>query len=484
MRPFVLFMPLLGLLATPCTSSPALNLRDILLDTCNGWAANTTIAFPGDQTFNSSTERWSIYKAPSYSAVVSPAVEQDVAKAVKLGRKHRIPFLATGGRHGYGTTLGGLQNGLAIDLRQLNAVRVDRSARTVTVGGGTRLEEVLGPVNAAGFEMRVVGVTVGGGVNLWQGVFGLLIDALVSVRLVTAEGRIIEVSERSNPNLFWGIRGAGANFGIITSATYRLNDQTNNDQLLLVSVGFPAEQSTSYFNMIESVVKTKPAELSFSSTIMWNRTSNAPQVVATWLYLGPREEGMELMAPLFALRPPVLGVQTISWRNFYTSSSFGNERLRCIPNSIHDPYAANVRNVSAPTLIRSFERLSSFYQQYPSARASGLTFENPSIDATTAVHEDATAYAWRDTTGYMFTLFSWSPGDQAAEQASITLGRTLRSDFADTSGYPGLRVYLNSAQGDETLEEIYGRHKLPRLASLKRTWDPDSVFRYHHAIPT
>jgi FAD/FMN-containing dehydrogenase len=73
---------------------------------------------------------------------------------VKLGRKHRIPFLATGGRHGYGTTLGGLQNGLAIDLRQLNAVRVDRSARTVTVGGGTRLEEVLGPVNAAGFEMR------------------------------------------------------------------------------------------------------------------------------------------------------------------------------------------------------------------------------------------------------------------------------------------------------------------------------------------
>jgi hypothetical protein len=121
----------------------------------------------------------------------------------------------------------------------------------------------------------VVGVTVGGGVNLWQGVFGLLIDALVSVRLVTAEGRIIEVSERSNPNLFWGIRGAGANFGIITSATYRLNDQTNNDQLLLVSVGFPAEQSTSYFNMIESVVKTKPAELSFSSTIMWNRTSNA-----------------------------------------------------------------------------------------------------------------------------------------------------------------------------------------------------------------
>jgi hypothetical protein len=81
-------------------------------------------------------------------------------------------------------------------------------------------------------------------------------------------------------------------------------------------------------------------------------------------------------------------------------------------------------------------------------------------------------------------LFSWQPGDTQTEDAANKLGRSIRSDFAANSGYEDLAVYINNAHGDEKLEQIYGKRKLPRLASLKKTWDPDNVFKYHHPLPT
>lgn len=78
---------------------------------------------------------------------------------------------------------------------------------------------------------------------------------------------------------------------------------------------------------------------------------------------------------------------------------------------------------------------------------------------------------------------AWPEG-KPVEEAANALGRELRSEFAATSGYPDLSVYVSYAWGDETLEQIYGKEKLPRLAALKKKWDPDNVFRYNHALPT
>ena len=80
--------------------------------------------------------------------------------------------------------------------------------------------------------------------------------------------------------------------------------------------------------------------------------------------------------------------------------------------------------------------------------------------------------------------FGWTEGNTTVAKASAALGAELRNDFAATSGYPGLAVYVNYAHGDEPLESIYGAEKLPRLAALKKTWDPNNVLPYHLAIPT
>lgn len=246
-------------------------------------------------------------------------------------------------------------------------------------------------------------------------------DALVSVRLITAKGRLIEVSEKSNPDLFWGIRGAGANFGIITSATYKLQPQTNNDQILLVDVAFPAEANATYYKLVESYSQAKTPLLSFSSVIIYDAASNSvssnmpaqslsflhitdtekPQIVATWIYLGPEDEGMKVLAPLFDLGPVLSAVNVISWSEVYAKASFGNDAQNCVPNSIHNPYAANLRNVTAPVMSRLFESMATFYQQYPGARGSVAIIESLNNKKMNEIPDATTAFPWRDTESYL-----------------------------------------------------------------------------------
>lgn len=121
----------------------------------------------------------------------------------------------------------------------------------------------------------MVGVTIGAGVGRSSGVFGLIQDSLISARIVLADGRLIEVSENTHSDLFWGIRGAGANFGIITSATYRLHPQINGGQAVNLDFIFPLDTAPAYFDALESYNNSLPPELASVTVIMFNETSNS-----------------------------------------------------------------------------------------------------------------------------------------------------------------------------------------------------------------
>lgn len=114
----------------------------------------------------------------------------------------------------------------------------------------------------------MIGVTLGAGVGPWNGVHGLLIDALVSLRVVTANGSIIETSKEAYPDLFWALRGAGANFGIVTYATYNLQEQVNQGQIFSADFVFPAEQNASYFKLLESYNNGRLSDKLTISTFM------------------------------------------------------------------------------------------------------------------------------------------------------------------------------------------------------------------------
>lgn len=120
----------------------------------------------------------------------------------------------------------------------------------------------------------MTGVTIGAGVGRQSGMLGLLHDSLLSVQLITAAGESITVSSKSNPDLFWAVRGAGANFGVITSATYRLHKPVNNNQLTNVDFVFTAAQVGAYFDVLQSFNDALPPELASISIINYDQNSN------------------------------------------------------------------------------------------------------------------------------------------------------------------------------------------------------------------
>ncbi|KAJ4303141.1 hypothetical protein N0V90_002033 [Kalmusia sp. IMI 367209] len=473
------------------------------------WSNETVISFKDSPGFFNATERWDIYRPPTYSVAITPATEADVVKAVmcpashsfdlqsnetqvKAAQKHHLPFLATGGRHGYSTTLAELQGGLAIDLSKLNTISIDKEAATLTIGPGVHFGEIFDPLYEAGFQIQtgtatcpgMVGVTLGGGIGRLNGLQGLVMDALISARIVIANGTLLEVSETSNSDLFWGVRGAGQNFGVITSATYKVQPLYKDGVWTSVDLIIPLEKNVSYFETVSSMLPL-PADLTVQSTVVYNTTTNQAQLMASLVYAGPEETGLEAMAPILDLGPFIFkNVSELAWNQVSTGSMFQIDAGICANSQIFDIYGFNLKTFDAPTMSSSLQKMADFYDEQPNARGSAIVLETWPNEAVIAVPDDATAYPWRDATTYGMVEFRWAEVGDPVEAAANEMGRELRGDFAETSGYGNLTVYVNYALGDESLESIYGANKLPRLASLKAQYDPHNAFGFYHALPT
>ncbi|KAH7305515.1 hypothetical protein B0I35DRAFT_381689 [Stachybotrys elegans] len=484
---------LLGLAATVSLAWEC-DLRSVLLSESNNWDANTTITFLYDgDTFVDATERWTPYNAPTYLVAISPATEDDTVKAVKIARRCNVPFLATGGRHGHGSTMKGLQGGLAIDLSGLDSISLDLDADTITVGGGVREGDIVSQVHNAGRELPlggcscpgIVGVAIGAGVNNWIGLHGYILDSLLSVRLVTADADVIEVSETSNPELFFGIRGAGANFGIITSATFRLHPQTNNGEMLVFDVIYPIEGANmEFFEIFQNITYSMPPELTIECNVIWNPVTNAPTLLLEGMYFGPSEEGLRLLAPFLGLKHIFSKNRTVTWDQFYDVVLLGSNPATCIPGAVHTPYTASLKTLDVETLTRTAQGMAEMMKKYPGTRYSSYSVHTYNNKLAIGTNQDSTSYPWRDAVGQFVVLMSFPLGDTFTQEKAMQYGREFRDDFGSHSGRDDLAVYINSAQGDETLEQIYGARNLPRLAALKAQWDPDNVFRYNFPLPT
>ncbi|CAJ2507153.1 Uu.00g083390.m01.CDS01 [Anthostomella pinea] len=451
------------------------------------WPETTQVYYPDSSAFVEATARWNAFKAPGYDAAISPSTEEEVVAI------NSIPFLATGGRHGYGTTLATLQNGLAVDLSRINEVSIKTAGSTLTVGGGAKHSDVLASVYEAGFQLPsgscsavgFVGATLGAGVGVFSGIYGLLIDSLLSVRMVTASGDLIEISESSNSDLFWALRGAGANFGIMTSATYRLRQQTNKGEVFVADLIYPAAFKESYFNVLQALEDNWPPEQGINSAIFWDPSSNATCIMGTFVYTGPETDARRVLAPFFNLNPSVSRVVVVPFYKVPSVLLMGMIEGFCdTKEGIHSIHSLNVRKFSAETYVAAVGKFEAFFETYPAARSSAAVLETFSNAQTSKVSDDATAYPWRDAKRNFMFQMGWEGLDNPIGSVADDFARQLRADFVATSGYPELSVYVCYAWGDETLEQIYGRDKLPRLLALKKTWDPDNVFEYSNALPT
>ncbi|KAI0409686.1 FAD-binding domain-containing protein [Xylaria palmicola] len=465
-------------------------------DACRtaSWPAQSSIHYPGSAAFTEATVRWNAYGAPSYCAAVSPSNAEEVASIVKVANAAGIPFLATGGRHHYGTTLQRLQNGLAIDLSRLNVVTVDRSSSTATIGGGAKIRDVLKTVSEAGYQIPsgacnsagYIGSGLGAGVGYLEGTFSLVIDSLVSAKLVTASGDVIQVSDSSHSDLFWAIRGAGANFGIITSAVFKLSQPVNNGNVFYADLVYGASQKSEYFNAIQTLINDDmPSQLGFSTTLSWNASKNETGILTSLIYVGTETEARKRLAVFFELNPVVFAAKVIPFAQVPNVLRMGATDASCnTTGGMRSILTVNVRQFVAETHLSVFDKFDDFMKQYPDSRSSALIFETFSNHATLTVPNEKTAYPWRDARGNYMLQLRRTNLDNPFGASVNDFAKELRADLVASSGYPELSAYVSYTYGDETLEQKFGRDKLPRLIELKKKWDPENVFGYCNPLPT
>ncbi|KAK3683408.1 hypothetical protein B0T22DRAFT_519299 [Podospora appendiculata] len=414
------------------------------------------IILPGPNgTWSSQVQtRWSDYRAPQYQAVIKPATEADIQRIVNVARTHGVSFLTTGG--GHSTADFSAFAGISIDLGNFKSATLDATNSLLTVGGATEFVDIYNLLYDAGKELPVgscacpgiVGSSIAAGLSPLMGERGLLTDALTSVRLVTADGRLVTASRTRNPDLFWALRGAGNNFGVITSATFKVYNATNDGQAMTASMVFPAATNGSFWNALHALDKTMPSRLSITALGFYFREFNL--ALPTTIAMTPQKD----------LYPPIQG--------------------SCDPNQHINLYSLAVAKLDPAALQAAYGDMVNMWQSYPGYQGRMLIQRFPN-DAVAKAPWYETAYPWRDAIAQI--SIEGFMTDTSIYPVVDSFETSLRARLVKTSGYPRLATYAGYAKGTEDPSAWYGPN-LPRLVAVKRQWDPQGLFSHSKPIPT
>jgi FAD/FMN-containing dehydrogenase len=436
---------------------------------------------PTDADYDEARRLWNtmLDRRPAIIARASDA--GDVATAIAFAREHELEIAVRSGAHAHRGVVG-RDGGLVVDLSAMRGVSVDPARRIARVNGGALLGELevaaqahglVCPVGVVG-HTGVAGLTLGGGVGRLQRRFGLTIDNLHAVELVTADGRRIRATGDDEPELFWGLCGAGWNFGIATAFEFRL--QPFGPLLHRGVLGYRASDAGDVWTVFRDYARTAPDSVSAIFEI--DRASveagypedlvGQPIVFVSYNHCGDGDAVERDTAGLRAgPRPvvatatsePYLDVQGAHDLQFgWGSRSF-----------IKGHYVDDVRPAALDEAIELVATV-------PGRGAFSLTALGGAISR---VDESATAYSGRVAAFDASANTGWD--DATLDEANIDWARRVMALF-EPDATLGSYSNGNSDAGPEETRRIHGAAKLPRLAALKRTWDPDNVFHVNHNV--
>jgi FAD/FMN-containing dehydrogenase len=431
------------------------------------------VVVPGDDGYEDARLVWNRMIDRRPAAVVRPEQPEDVAAALRFAREHELQVAVRCGGHsipGHSTC----DDGVVIDLSRMRGVEVDAGARRARVRGGSLLAELDDAAQAAGLvcpvgvvsHTGVAGLTLGGGMGRLQRRFGLTVDNLRAVELVTADGRLVRASEDENPDLFWGLRGAGANFGVATAFEFGLHpfDGTVTHGV----VTHPVERLDGVVDLFQDAVESGPDEL--MPTLAVTRTDGRPLVSVSVLHSGAPEQAERDLADLRSFGPPLL--DTIEAKPYLLSQRLFDGEMEWG----HRFYmkSAFLRTLPAEAVRRCAELVA----EAPAGVEATLSVWAWG-GAIAAVPEDGTAFTGREASYWISAEAQWDDTDLDAD-----CREWVRETLAEFSGDALVGRYVNDvaeATGTDP-RTIYGEAKYDRLVALKRAWDPDNVFRLNQNV--
>ena len=437
---------------------------------------------PGDLGYDEQRRVWngSIDRFPAL--VARCASVADVAAAVRFASRSDLAVAVRGGGHSF-PGLSVCDGGIVIDLGPMKGIAVDPAARTARVQAGVlwgeldRETQALGLATTGGIVTHtgVAGLTLGGGIGWLQRKLGMTIDNLLAVELVTAGGDRVRASADENAELFWGVRGAGANLGIVTEFTFRLHPV--GPAVVAGPIFWPMAQSPRVLRFYRDWIAEAPDEL---MTIVIHRKAPPVAFIPPELqgelvvgiaccYAGPVEEGERVVRPLKAFGSPVLDLcrpKPYVEHQAMFDPSFPHGWWYYMRACDVDALSDDVIDITVEHSLRIRSPLTTF----PIWQLGG---------ALARVDDAATAFNGRGA-GHTFNIAGITAGAEGFDEE-----REWARDFWSALSPHHTSVYVNflMEEGQERVRQAYGPEKYDRLRALKRRYDPGNLFRLNQNIP-
>lgn len=437
-----------------------------------------TVILPGDSHYDESRAIWNgmIDKRPG--AIVRCLGVADIVQGLAFAREHQLPLAVRGGGHNI-AGLGLCDDGLVLDLSPMKGVWVDPAARRAHAQAGCLLGDVdretqlhglaavLGFVSATG----IAGLTLGGGFGYLTPRFGWTCDNVESMQVVTADGRLVRASERENADLFWGLRGGGGNFGVVTSIEYRLYPV--GPEIIGGAIAWRAEDAEAVMAMHRSFMASAPPEcacvlvMRLAPPAPWlpKEIHGQPVIQMVVCDTGPVAEAEKRLAPLKAFGKPVgdivqrrpytvqqslLDAANPRGRRYYWKSEF----LPGLGEDSAAVYRAHAAKITSPHSAIIFFPLGGALNALPASHSPMGNREARWVLNVTAAwdraEDDAAQMAWARN--------AWQ------EMRAFSTGGTYVN-------------FLNADEGDDRTRDAYGANHA-RLSALKKTWDPGNLFSH------
>ncbi|KAI0768414.1 FAD binding domain protein [Irpex lacteus] len=435
------------------------------------------------QAYDNIIKRWADNASKRAKIVVLPTSSQEVSKAILYATQNGLELAIRGG--GHSASGSSSSEGLVIDLRRMNDVTVDAEKSLIKVGGGAVWEDVDreaakfglatvgGTVNHTG-NSGVGGLTVGGGYGWLTPKYGLTIDNLVEAELVLANGDIVICNANENADLFWAIRGAGSNFGPVTSFTFKGYPQKNPVWSGLLV--FAPPQLSDLASAIESWRQNAGEDEGGMLFIASPPPNGQPALVFIPFYNGPVEEGKEKFKALYNVGPVADMTQEMPYE---------------VINSIQNPMATHgdrklfkvavIAGVNQELVSYLFDRYSELTAEHPETAQSAIIIELHGYKKINSVSSTATAFSNRGSWYVVNLSLRWKDAalDKKLHEWASTVSNHIKALQGPAVGKA--RGYSNYGLGDERSRDVFGEN-YDRLSELKAKYDPHNVFRRWYPI--
>jgi FAD/FMN-containing dehydrogenase len=442
------------------------------------------VLHPADADFEQARRIWNGMIDSRPALIVRPATATDVAASIRFAREHDLPIAVRGGGHNV-AGLASVDDGLVIDLLSMRGIEVVPGARTARVGGGAtwgQLDAATQPFGLATpggvvSDTGVGGLTLGGGMGWLRRRHGLSADNLIGAEVVLADGSILWTSETEHPELLWGLRGGGGNFGVVTAFEFRLHPLGPN--VAFANVLYPLEPAHDVLRAHERIVAADTAGTISTLAVLGHvppldafepSLHEAPFVAVLGMFAGPADEGMAALRPLRELAKPLVDfsgtmpyteAQTVFDADYPAGHRYywKSQRLPSLSDATID------------ALVEQIEAA-------PSGHSTIDLWLNGG--AMGAVAPDATAFGPRDP-GYLLSPeANWD--DPASDAENIAWARdVLASVDAEAAGGSYLNFPGMFEEGPTLVRTSFGP-TYDRLADLKREYDPDNVFQRNQNV--